>query len=165
MTHIFAGVTLFCDDIREEHSGINTLVGIYPDNVVVEAIPFAFSKLALYTRLTVPGDFEVEPINVSLFVGGEERPLASITAELVEKAIQDAKRDGAQIGGMISRAVYAPFPVLVPTRMRVVAKSTTYQLEMATLSVREGTRPTTTSHESPPSEQSPPPSRKKRKRL
>ncbi|HVY50692.1 MAG TPA: hypothetical protein VHA07_03940 [Devosia sp.] len=143
MNRIFAGVTLFCDDIREELTGMNTLVGIYPDNVVVNKMPFAFPKLAFYTRLTVPTDFEIEPITVNLLAGEEERQLATFTSELVSLAISQAKADGAEIAGMISRTVHAPFPVAAPTRLRIMAKTPNYECQIGNLNIREGSQSAT----------------------
>lgn len=141
MTHVFNGVTLFCDDLREEKTEMNTLVGIYPDNVMVGSAPFAFPKLALYTRLVVTSDFDVEPIELVLMTGGDaERSLTTIPIELIEKAITDAKRDGSATAGLISRAMFAPFPVETATRFRVVARSKSYKIDTGTLNVVVGER-------------------------
>lgn len=135
MTHSFNGITLFCDDLREEANKMNTLVGVYSDNVRVDTAPFAFAKLGLYTRLLVTPDFIIEPIEIFLISEDQENLITTMSAELVEKSVTDAKHEGAHTGGLISRAMYAPFPVEKATRFRVIAKTKSYQLETGTLNV------------------------------
>ena len=50
-------IAIFCEDIRTEQSGIETLIGIMPDNIIVMAeepkdgARQALSKVGLYTRI------------------------------------------------------------------------------------------------------------------
>jgi hypothetical protein len=115
-------VGLFCDDIREEKRGTDTLVGIFPDNINVPALPITFAKLAVYIRIHLdpsndpPGAI---PIRIEM-PNGSQMPLGTLEESLVNKTLQDAKATGAPIAGLISRAVASPFHLPAAGRLRVI---------------------------------------------
>ena len=47
----FSAIGIFCEDIRQEKSEQDTLIGILPDNVNVPSIPGMFPKLGLVVRM------------------------------------------------------------------------------------------------------------------
>ncbi|MBZ0221358.1 MAG: hypothetical protein K8I01_13120 [Candidatus Methylomirabilis sp.] len=44
-------ITLMLDDIREERGGKFSLIGLYTQDIIVEALPAMMSKLCLFTRM------------------------------------------------------------------------------------------------------------------
>lgn len=44
-------ITLMLDDIREERGGKFSLIGLYTQDIIVEALPTMMSKLCLFTRM------------------------------------------------------------------------------------------------------------------
>jgi hypothetical protein len=114
-------LSLFCDDIREEKRGSDILVGILPDNVNVPKIPFSFPKMAIYTRINLdpecdPGELSVtvrSPSGVALFA-------ATLDANVVQKAITEAKASGSPIAGLINRTISMNWHVKEPGRVTVI---------------------------------------------
>ena len=115
-------VSLFCDDIRQEKRDTDIIVGVYPDNVNVPKPPFAFPKLAIYTRIHF--DPATEP-TVSIMLRDEEgweQLLSDVSPEIVKKARDEANAKSAPLAGLISRAVFAGFKLQKLGRIRVVVR-------------------------------------------
>src|SRR5690349_2972183 len=120
MTDQFSAITIFCEDIREESAGTHTLIGIMPDNIAVQAAPFTFPKISVYTRILLSTDFDPAPMEIVLSRDSEkERKLAVIDAELPRMAIEQSKETGSSICGMISKLGVSPFQLLTEGRIRV----------------------------------------------
>jgi hypothetical protein len=51
---ITSSICFFCEDIREEKSGADTLVGVLPDVLNIPTTPVLLPKLALYFRIVFP---------------------------------------------------------------------------------------------------------------
>jgi hypothetical protein len=123
-----SAVGLFCEDIREEKSNQDTLVGILPDNVNIVSgrqpsggMP-PLPKLALYLRVHFdvadkPKEISVKLINTdsTIIMTGRWEP------DLIEKAFNDAKNNQLPTVGFIQKMVIAPFPVTVPGKVLAVA--------------------------------------------
>lgn len=133
MNYNFSAVTIFCEDLRDERSGTETMIGILPDNVNVPAFPFAFPKLAMYTRIIIANDFEIEPIELLMSINGNEVALGVVDRELITKAIDDSKEAGAPITGLISRAIAVPFPIPEASRILIFAKTSRHSVTTGTL--------------------------------
>lgn len=51
---------IFCDDVREETSGMKTIVGVYSTDLLVDEFPYSFPKLVAYVNF----NFDLkDPIN------------------------------------------------------------------------------------------------------
>jgi hypothetical protein len=113
-----SAVAIFCEDIREEASGQNSIVGTLPDNLTLAAAqppqenarPL-FPKLGLYLRINFdangepPRDLSVRLINTD----GEPHPLQGWSRETVDKAFADSRENGMPVVGLILTVVAAPF--------------------------------------------------------
>ncbi len=117
----YSVVALFCDDIRSEASGQDTIVGVLPDNVAFTKYPAALPKLAVYVRIHLRTATPPKSISNKL-VGPEGVVIIENTVEqhLITKTLADSQRDGAPHSGIISRFVLAPFPVTAPGRLQVI---------------------------------------------
>lgn len=75
------GVTLFCDDIRQEVNGKTTLVGVYgPELIVLGEDSVTMPILALSMRLLIPPDLKFKNVKIviSLQSGSESKMLAEL---------------------------------------------------------------------------------------
>jgi hypothetical protein len=107
---------LFCEDIREEKSGIRTLVGILPDNVYVGNIPGFLPKLCIYFHIHLDSESNVSSIKARLkFPGAPTIDVATFDA-LIEPTKADAKANGMPFAGFIATAAF------VPTRVTQLGK-------------------------------------------
>lgn len=118
-------IALFCEDIREEKSGLYTLIGIMPDNLEgrvdsggpADGVP-AIPKLAIYVRLQFDPRDDLGPIKSSLtFPTGEKREIDMLEASVVETARKGAIEQGNPIAAVFSRMQMVNFPVLATGRL------------------------------------------------
>jgi hypothetical protein len=115
-------IGFFCEDIRHELNGIETIIGVMPDNVAVEGGSGFMPKVGMYVRIHVTPDIDVESISVSVdFFDGEHRQvIGSFSRDQIEKEKEDARNSGSSLIGFIFRGVMSPFPVphLGPVRLK-----------------------------------------------
>jgi hypothetical protein len=116
-------ICLFCEDIRQEQSGINTLVGVLPDNMAFTKLPATLPKLGIYVRINIDPTVDHNSITLSLSVPGinDQIPIAEILPSLIEKVRKDAQTTGSPIAGIISRVVFSPFNIPQAGRIRALA--------------------------------------------
>lgn len=116
-------VGLFCEDIREEKSGQDTLVGILPDNVNLTKIPGVIPKLCLYVRVHVDLEADITAIVASLrFPDGTEQSLGSFDSDFIKKTQKEAREKGAPFAGFIAKGIGGPLNVSVPGQILAIAK-------------------------------------------
>lgn len=116
-------ITFFCDDIREEKSGKDTLVGIYSDNLASEKFPINFHRLALYTRINLSVDEKVNEITIRITApGGIKDELAKLEGEFIRNAQNDAKSKGSRQTGIINKAIIGSAVVSEPGRIEIVVQ-------------------------------------------
>lgn len=48
-----SGFALFCEDIRDEAGGSDSLIGVMPQGIIVPTFPFTAHKIGIYARLQV----------------------------------------------------------------------------------------------------------------
>lgn len=110
-----SAVALFCEDIREEKSGVNTLIGILPDNVAPPAssgpsdgAPIA--KLCIYLRINFsPSDKVLAGTAKLLDPERNAIELGEITQALIDQASETAKKQGSPLAGLLTRAHLSAF--------------------------------------------------------
>lgn len=89
-------VTFFCEDIRNEQAGVDTLIGIMSDNIVTEIpdeIPVGLSatlpKVCLYTRINFTSDTVPNLIGFRLVKpDGTELGRNEISLETIQTAME-----------------------------------------------------------------------------
>ena len=111
-------IALFCEDIRYEEDGVNTLVGIIPDNVSMSADASLGSgrnerslfKLCIYTRIHFdPADNLNEARLVLTRPDAEPLDFGSIDPKTIADAHLKAKETGHPVAGVISRIILGGF--------------------------------------------------------
>src|SRR5262245_1416449 len=80
----FSVIALFCEDIREEKSGQDTIIGILPDALNVPQFPGALPKLGIYVRFHLNAESEFRSIRTRLRIpGANDLPLATVDESLL----------------------------------------------------------------------------------
>jgi hypothetical protein len=120
--HPLSIVGLFCEDIREETGNVFTLIGLMPDNIIVEGPPVPgerrsistsrgfLSKLCVFVRANFDPDDAIGEIKLSVVLPDEqELSIGGATIEVIERAKREAKDNGSPLAGLIMRAVLGAF--------------------------------------------------------
>jgi hypothetical protein len=117
---IVSAVALFCEDIREEKSGQDTIVGTLPDNLHIAVAPLPIPdaktmlpKLGVYLRvnLSVDGD---KPKDVSakvLNTSGNIIVQSGWASGVIDKAFIDAKTNQMPLVGLLFKVVAGPLTI------------------------------------------------------
>src|SRR5258705_6911835 len=126
-------VSIFCEDIREERSGQDTIIGILPDNMLVpmsgtprpmQALP----KLCVYVRIHLDIDSRPQSISSGLFSpDGIELVLQTWDPSTIDTAYSQARANGMPVVGLVLKAIMGPFPV--PSPGKIVSKVTIDDVE------------------------------------
>lgn len=103
--------TIFCESIREEKSGQDTLVGVMPDYVNIPTIPGAFGALSLYTRISFDPKNPPKEVHMKLLLpDGKEIPI-DIQKELIPPAVEGSLASGHPLATLVSKATTIGMPV------------------------------------------------------
>jgi hypothetical protein len=126
-------VGVFCEDIREEKSGQDTLIGLLPDNLNVAALPGflqggtpIFPKLGLYVRAHL--EKKPKTISVTLFnTDGSVVISGGWESHMLDRAFNDAKQNQLPLVGLIQKIVVSPLPL--PRSGKILAVATVNDVE------------------------------------
>jgi hypothetical protein len=148
-------VGFFCEDIRQETAGTETIVGALPDNMNVPVVPGMFSKLAVYLRVQIDLNEALDPIIATLKTPwGETFKLGEAGKEILDEAQQGAKDSNLPIAGVVIRAAFTPFPVKDYGLITVMAEVGSVERVCAVLNIKP-TKPTPTASAQPASQSQP----------
>ena len=116
-------VGIFCEDIREEKTGQDTLIGILPDNMTIVGGGNSIPKLCLYVRIHFnpridPGSIFLRVLSPNDEVVGTNE----FSQELLRDTRQKALENDAPITGLISKLTWVGFPVKTPGRVRALLR-------------------------------------------
>lgn len=123
MAHVSI-IALFCEDIREEKSGVNTLIGILPDNVNMPNIPGAFPKLGLYVRAHIDLDLKPNVTDLILsfkFPNGAEQEINRIPRNDILREMENVKGGGTYVG-FVMAIIAGSFAIPAAGIIQVVAQ-------------------------------------------
>lgn len=128
-----SSVAIFCEDLREEKSGQDSIIGTMPDNVnlpgavmpnssnPVQSTPM-LPKLGLYLRMNL--DAEEKPTQLSVRVidaKGELIAGGGWEQHLIDKAFKDANENKMPFVGLIFKILVAPFPIFAEGKITAIA--------------------------------------------
>lgn len=139
-------VALFCEDIREEKAGTDSIVGIMPDNVEVGTIPGTFMKVAIYVRVQLdPSMDDPGPISLELrMANGDIQVAGSIAPEIVTKSLADTRQQKGPLASFILRAMLINLPVKTAGQIHAVLKYGKEETLCGFINVIAGANPTPT---------------------
>lgn len=137
MTSPITAISMFCDDIREEKRGTDTVVGIFPDNLSVLKLPGALARLSLYTRIHLDPELDPGPLSLLLRLpDGVEVPLGQVDPEMVSRSRTEARDAGASFAGLIVRAMMNNVGISQAGRINAVLKAGADEYVTASLNVK-----------------------------
>lgn len=132
-----SSVAIFAEDWREEKSGTDMLIGIFPDNVNVHSIPGALPKLAVYFRTNIPADEVPKFIEARLeFPWGDPLSFGSVSGDTLAKFAGDARNQGNPIFSVLTRAIIAGLSIQKAGRIVAVVKIDDEELFAGSLNIR-----------------------------
>src|SRR5262245_51551583 len=88
-------MALFCEDIRREAQGRDTLIGVFSDSLRVRSFPGALRRVQVYVRIRLDPNLTYdEPISVEIDIPGEDIQIEGPQQGPVPKAVveQSIKR-------------------------------------------------------------------------
>ncbi len=130
-------VSLFCEDIRHEYNGQKTIVGTFTDSVAVEKFPAVFPRIAIYSRVNVPIDFEITRL-AHFLVGPEGNVVVELIVEqkLIESNQRDARSKKQPMYGFISEAKLSMFRIEGEGMFSVATEINDEKLTTGVLNIR-----------------------------
>ena len=140
----FNAVGLFCDDIRDEARGVNSVMGIWPDYVKLQPAPpgeTAAIRMGIYVRTSVAVGEPPEDIRISLIAGDETISQIEIEASFVASTQKEAIGGGMPNAGFINKVLVPNFPVTKPTMLRLVVSSGDREVIAGAVSVTPNASP------------------------
>lgn len=115
-----SSVCIFCEDIREEKTGQDTIVGTFLDNLNLAGAPpptviatAVLPKLGIYLRINLPSDRD-QPKSVSarvLNANGDVITKTTWSLDTIEKAFQDTRANRLPVVGLLMKFVASPMPI------------------------------------------------------
>jgi hypothetical protein len=124
---LISALCLFSEDIREEKSGQDTIVGTLPDNVTFPVAPPSpnarpmMPKLAFYLRMNL--DSSIKPKDISAkILNTDGTVIAESTWDrlVVDKAFDDAASNKMLFVSLILKAIASPLAFPGPGIMKAV---------------------------------------------
>ncbi|SRR6266545_1445693 len=103
-------VGVFCDDIREEKSGQDTIIGILPDNMKLSQIPGVLPKLGIYIRIHIDPKNPPKEIRARLSTPwGQDFDVGHVDHATIATALKQAAVRDLPLAGIVLKAILAPF--------------------------------------------------------
>jgi hypothetical protein len=102
-------IGLFCEDIREEKSQQDTLIGILPDNISVPSFPGGIPKLGVYVRIHLSAETNIGSISITLhFPNGDKMLLGGFDDKLIreQRTLSGEKKN--PFIGLVSKVIASP---------------------------------------------------------
>lgn len=127
---------LFCEIIRSEQSGQDTLIGVFPDNINI-SIPGVMTGLAVYARISFEPIGPTFPLSVIVTFTNGETVTNDVETTIIQKAQQDAELAGHPLATVISRMQFLNLPINATGRMTVSAHIGERACTLAALNFRE----------------------------
>src|SRR5262245_18500679 len=92
-------MALFCDSVRREIGGSDSVVGVMPDNAHVPNFPGVIPRIAIYFRVQLDPESSIESMSFFLKTPeGARIDLGPVDGDLVRKVPIDAKTMGLPFG-------------------------------------------------------------------
>jgi hypothetical protein len=120
---IVRGLAIFCEDIREERSGQDILIGIMSDNLAVQSTPAIIPKLGVYIRLYFDSSTKPEPVRATLLLPGNQTfELGEADSDLIKGALDTAKSQKNPLTGIILKGLFSPLPIVSEGSITAIVK-------------------------------------------
>ena len=117
----FTIAALFCEDVRVEQTGQETLVGVLPDNVNVATIPSLMPKFAIYVRCNFAEGFVLRNLRIKMNSPSGNVLLDNFVEQsLIKQTIKESSDNQSPIYSIKTFAVFAPFNITEAGHYKVI---------------------------------------------
>ncbi len=127
---------IYCDDVRQEVGNKQSLIGVYPGDLYLEALPAVLPKLCMVATLVIPAAECFESLRIKAMQGGhclfasgdipppgdEVSPGALSADDGLDKDAMANREDEDPMLRLSLVLVLSPFQVDEETSLRVVAE-------------------------------------------
>lgn len=132
-----AAITIFCEDIREEKAGTDTVIGIFTDNIEVPQVGGIFPKICAYTRINVDHASNLGDLRLKIFgIDGSQILDAQMDPALIDKARSDSLTDGNPITSLVFKTVMSNVAVFQAGRISAVVTSALGDIQSGSLNIK-----------------------------
>lgn len=140
------GITIFCDDIRDEILGKKTFIGCYSDQLIAPEFPVLLPTFAMYVRFVEPIGEASEILNIRVTLEyGSEYPLTVLDAELPPDRRQQVSEDNQNLDAdHLASVMYlrsSPFIIDRPGVLKVRAARGSEEFKLGSLRIVLGDVP------------------------
>ena len=118
---------IYCDDVRQEVGNKQSLIGVYPGDLYLEALPAVLPKLCMVATLVIPAAACFESLRIKamqgehcLYESGDIPPPGDEVSPGAQAA--DSRLDEDPMLRLSLVLVLSPFQVDEETSLRVVAE-------------------------------------------
>jgi hypothetical protein len=118
-----SAIALFCEDIREEKAGTETLIGVMPSTLSVPSFPSGVPKLGIYCRVQFPvslDDFAAEAFLTTSW--GQRFAVGGFGQDLTAQAKSESMTIGLSFASVIIKGLMVPMPFPEPGRFEFILK-------------------------------------------
>jgi hypothetical protein len=135
---ITSSVCLFCEDIRHEQNGVDTLVGVLPDNINVPITPALLPKIGIYIRILFPLSKIPSKISSHLQTPWQKElvKLGEVSPKQIATAVDEARAQGSDGVRFYTKAIISPFQVPSPGTIATITSIDNRNLLAGILSFR-----------------------------
>lgn len=100
----FSAMALFAEDARDEVAGTISLIGVMPDNILIESFPAMLPRLQVYIRVAYDPADPPHSVSSGLRVNDQDPILAQdFDRTALHRTIAEAVRSEARIGSIVAR--------------------------------------------------------------
>ncbi|MBA7476021.1 hypothetical protein ES707_11396 [subsurface metagenome] len=139
-------IAVFCEDIREEKTAQDTLIGILPDNMAVSAFPSVAPKLGIYIRVHIDPKTPPKEFSVQFRMPWDEiAEVGNADSKLINEAVRQARDSKLPLAGIVLKAMISPFIMQRSGLATLVITIDGQESVCAMLNVKEGITPASSS--------------------
>jgi len=157
MTQPVSTVAIFCEDVREEKNGQNTIVGTLPDNLAIVGPPLVgaglphLPKFACYLRVNVNAQSKPKALSAKVIdAKGTTIAQTEWAQSLIDAAYESSKANKMPLAGFIFKFSSGPFPIVGNGNVKAVV--TVDGVEYVAGAVNIQVNPAATASEQPASQ-------------
>jgi hypothetical protein len=148
---LLRAVAIFCEDIREERSGQDTLVGIISDNIALPMIPALMPRLGVYIRAHFDIATSPERVSASVRFPWDQRiELGAAEIPIVEMAFKEAKAQQNPAAGVVMKGLFSLLPIQTNGVITVMLEVGDREYQAGTLNIILAAQPNPAATASPP---------------
>ena len=108
----FNTIAIFCEDVRPEVSGQESIVGIFGDGLSVSSVPGFMPKLSIYIRFNAVSGFELGSLSFKMLSPNGNVLFENIVGkDVISRAIEESAAANMATVGIKTYSTFAPFQI------------------------------------------------------